>query len=200
MVKRATQRTAVHRKAPSVDEGASASSVGANVGRSGDDVGAGRKGLITPAQLAAGGSEHDHQVAVMQWVAIEGRAKFEALRWLHAIPNGGGRTMSVAASMKAEGVKRGVPDLCLPYPVAGYHGLYLELKTPKAYAMKNHNLSEYQLEWVDYLAEQGYAIAVAGGWQAAVWVLHLYMSWQFPMTLDRKFLKADPTNFVPEMK
>jgi len=47
---------------------------------------------------------------------------------LHAIPNGDWRGPRVAQKLKAEGVLPGIPDLCLPVPRGGYHGMYLELK------------------------------------------------------------------------
>lgn len=63
------------------------------------------------------------QVALFQWARLQECVR-PALGLLHAIPNGGarpaivgkdGRRFSVsAARMKAEGVKAGVPDVCLP--------------------------------------------------------------------------------------
>ena len=57
-------------------------------------------------------SEHQEQVALFRW------AEFAIARWpelalMYAIPNGGHRHKAVAAGLKAEGVKRGVPDVCL---------------------------------------------------------------------------------------
>ena len=39
--------------------------------------------------------------------------------------------------MKRQGVKAGVPDICLPVARNGYHGLYIELKAGKNKATKN---------------------------------------------------------------
>lgn len=61
------------------------------------------------------------------------------LQWIHAIPNGGKRSIGVAVKMKREGVKRGVADVFVPIPtftqakndfnfVAGF---YIEFKTQK---------------------------------------------------------------------
>ena len=44
------------------------------------------------------------------------------------MPNGGKRNPAEAARFKAMGVKAGVPDLCLPVPMNGYAGLYIEMK------------------------------------------------------------------------
>src|SRR5699024_826416 len=72
-------------------------------------------------------TEHDEQVQRIRWAGLA-RGAYPALRWLHAVPNGGARNIVVARKLKAEGVQRGVPDLCLPVPRGPYHGLYIELK------------------------------------------------------------------------
>lgn len=142
-------------------------------------------GAIAPAQLASSGTEHGHQVAVMQWVALVGMKKWPSLWLLHAIPNGGDRKQSVAASLKAEGVKSGVPDLCLPVPIEGlhqwHHGLYIEMKRPGLEGTKNGGRSDKQVEWQKRLREQGYAVVTAYGWQAACWALKLYLEGQVVM-------------------
>jgi|GEM_PF-5137145 len=46
-------------------------------------------------------------------------------------PNGGRRNKAEAAKLKAMGVRKGIPDLFLPIPRQGYHGLYIETKKIK---------------------------------------------------------------------
>jgi len=150
--------------------------------------------LISPEQIAKSGTEHGHQCAVMQWVALVGmKSDIAELLWmLHAVPNGGDRSKSVGASMKAEGVKKGVPDLCLPVPMGSpdgtgigwegvYPGLYIEMKTPEAFAKKDNGCSAEQLEWHRRLRAQGYAVAVCAGWQSACWALGLYLHGELVM-------------------
>lgn len=132
------------------------------------DAGIGLKGgMLTPEQLAGSGTEHAHQVAIIQWCVING-PRFHDLDLLFAIPNGGDRRPSVAASLKAEGVRSGVPDLCLPVPVGVYAGLYLELKKPTEVRKQRGGRSEKQVEWHRRLRAQHYAVVVAYGWQPAV--------------------------------
>ena len=50
---------------------------------------------------------------------------------LYAIPNGGARSKTEGAIMKGEGVLSGVADMFLMHAAQGYHGLYIEVKTPK---------------------------------------------------------------------
>lgn len=105
-------------------------------------------------------SEHDEQVALFQWAALAA-AQYPCLQLMYAIPNGGHRIPAVAARLKDEGVKAGVPDICLPVPSRQYHGLYIELKFGK------NKPTHEQLEWVCLLRDQGYFVTVAYGWEAA---------------------------------
>jgi len=97
--------------------------------------------------------EHELQKACITWATLN-QGQRPALKWLHAIPNGGARHFKVAAKLKAEGVKPGVPDLFLPVARGGFHGLYIELKIGK------NNPSLHQLDWLDHLAVEGYSVHV----------------------------------------
>ena len=74
--------------------------------------------------------EDAEQRVIFQWAAMETAACPE-LWLLYAIPNGGKRAIKTAIALKAQGVKSGVPDMCLPVARGGYHGLYIELKRQK---------------------------------------------------------------------
>jgi hypothetical protein len=105
--------------------------------------------------------ESVEQAALFQWAAVASIHHPE-LALLHAIPNGGHRYKAVARALQRQGVKPGIPDLCLPCPRGGYHGLYIELKRRKGGA-----LSVDQRWWCAVLAEQGYRIVVSHGWESA---------------------------------
>lgn len=126
---------------------------------------------ITPEQLAAAGTEHAMQCAVFQWAAGSGIPDIDLL---HAVPNGGDRNPHVGAKMKAEGVKRGVPDICWPVPIGIFAGLYVELKIPKRVTEKDGGLSEHQIKWLDRLRSNHHATVVAYGWVAAVAAIAAY--------------------------
>ena len=72
--------------------------------------------------------ESKHQEAVIKWSQQPSiRSKWPELALLHHVKNetqGGARQVAMD---KAMGVKKGVPDLCLPVPRGTYHGLYIEL-------------------------------------------------------------------------
>ena len=57
--------------------------------------------------------EHAEAVALKQRVRLH-EARWPALRWLFAVPNGGARNKVAGAKLKAEGVRRGVPDYLWP--------------------------------------------------------------------------------------
>lgn len=135
---------------------------------------------MTPEQLAAAGTEHAHQCALMCWAADMAVAE-PRLKLLFAIPNGGERNPVVAARLKAEGVKAGVPDLMLPvscetqaqhhHPdrpatlvttVVRWHGLFIEMKKPK-----DGKVSDKQGKWHADLTAQGYKVVTCWGWEEA---------------------------------
>jgi len=94
--------------------------------------------------------EHDIQVSVIQW-SLFARNQFPDLDMLYAIPNGGDRDVRVGMKLKAEGVRRGVPDLHLPVPRGVHPSLYIEIKTKKG------QLSSDQRWWMERLLLTGHA-------------------------------------------
>lgn len=152
---------------------------------------------MTPDELAKTGTEHAHQRALFAWARMAEDFGFAAawdagcysdklraeqfkqttvadtsaklLRMLFAIPNGGERNKIVAAKLKAEGVKPGVPDLCLPVACGQFHGLFVELKKPGGTA------SVSQRDWARDLVAQHYYVALCYGWREAALLLNQYI-------------------------
>lgn len=112
--------------------------------------------------------EGGHQEALFQWAAYNA-GRLPELAYLHHIPNGGKRDKATAAAMKRQGVKAGVPDLCLPVPRGGRHGLYIELKAGK------NRPTEKQKEWMEFLRRQGYHTAVCHHWEEAAELIEGYL-------------------------
>lgn len=101
--------------------------------------------------------ESDHQIALIKWAKMQQKAVPE-LSLLYHIPNGGHRSITTAARMKAEGVLAGVPDLHLPVSRGGYHSLYIEMKAPKG------RLSENQKRIIPLLEEENNKVVVCYSW------------------------------------
>ena len=114
-------------------------------------------------------TEHQEQVALMRLVELH-RGRWPELGMLFAVPNGGNRNIITAKKLKAEGVKAGVPDLCLPIPRGEHHGLFVELKK-----QKGSTTSPEQKAWVKALNAQGYRAEVCLGAAAAWEVIQEYM-------------------------
>ena len=112
--------------------------------------------------------ESDEQIALFQWAALQTR-KHPELELLYHIPNGGHRHKTTAIRLKREGVKAGVPDLCLPVPRGIYHGLYIELKAGR------NNPTDNQARWLQALTVNGYYATVCHGWEAAMEVILRYL-------------------------
>ena len=68
------------------------------------------------------------------------------------------------------GVRSGVPDLMLPVPMNGRHGLFLEMKKADG-----GRLSESQRRWLGWLTDLGYEAACCHGWEEARRVVEEYM-------------------------
>jgi len=130
---------------------------------------------LTPEQLAKSGSEDGHQMAIFCWAA-DNLNKYPQLAWMYAIPNAGERFVAVATKMVATGLRKGVPDIFLPYSGLGtYNGLYIELKIENKRKLKDGGLSKDQLLWIPALREASYYVAVCYGWIEARDILIAYL-------------------------
>ena len=114
-------------------------------------------------------SEHDEQVKLFQWARMsEGR--WPELALLFAIPNGGKRHIAVARKLKAEGVRAGVPDICLAIARGPWNALYIELKH------KRNKATPAQLGWLDMLIKAGNRAEVAYEFEGAKQVIEDYLN------------------------
>lgn len=122
--------------------------------------------------------EHDSQVAVIQWWALAckgyGLPEFALL----AIPNGGDRHPAVGAKMKAEGVRKGAPDLLLAVPWEGSGpegvtflaaGLWIEMKR------RGNSPTEEQHEVILFLRKRRYHAVVAYDSDEAIKAIKAYL-------------------------
>jgi hypothetical protein len=110
--------------------------------------------------------EHDEQVQVFKHLDREYGEGILA----YAVPNGGKRDPVTGKRLKDEGVKPGVPDICLAEPRGGYHGLYIEMKrTVKG------KVSPEQKIWISELRIRGYRVEVCRGAETAIAVIEEYL-------------------------
>ena len=104
------------------------------------------------APILTAPSEHLEQVRLVSWF----RRQWPNVR-IFAIPNGGGRSMAQGASLKAEGVTAGVPDLHIPA-----WGLWVEMKRSTGGIV-----SPVQREWIAYLEGIGHTVIIGRGFEDA---------------------------------
>jgi hypothetical protein len=93
-------------------------------------------------------TEHEEQRDFVRWF----RRKFSDVR-IFAIPNGGNRSQSAGAKLKAEGVSAGVPDLFVPA-----WRLWIEMKR-----QKGGRVSPEQTDWMQYLESLGHTCLLCPG-------------------------------------
>jgi hypothetical protein len=94
-------------------------------------------------------SESKLQIAMVKWFRLQYPDYV-----LYAIPNGGNRSAITGAIMKAEGTMAGVADLFLMQANKDFHGLYIEVKTPKGKQSPSQKLFELKA------IERGYGYIV----------------------------------------
>ena len=127
-------------------------------------------------------SEHDEQVTVIQWANLS-KSRLPELELLFAIPNSANRFAKPyiskktgeklppisAVRLKAEGVKPGLPDLCLPVARRSCHALYIEMK------VGDNRPTPVQQYWHEQLQMQGNCVRVCYSADEAIKVLEWYL-------------------------
>ena len=105
--------------------------------------------------------EAQEQRALFDWAAYA-QNRWPELGMLYHIPNGGSRDPREAHNLRMQGVKPGVPDICLPVPRGGYAALYIELKRKSGGV-----LSDNQRVWLKALSRAGNRAVVCRGFDEA---------------------------------
>ena len=129
---------------------------------------------MTPEQLAKT-SEHSHQMAFFAWCQQQS-ATYPKLKFAFAIPNGGARDKRTASNLKAEGVKKGVPDVFIPITAHGCHGLWIEFKRPGTETQSEGRLSTEQKEFREFALLENYGHFIAYSYSQAVDCVVRYLS------------------------
>lgn len=112
-------------------------------------------------------SESKLQISCVKWF----RYQYPELRFLfYHTPNGRMRTASEARILKLEGVVSGVADLTLLVPAKNYHGLFIEIKTPKGRQTPSQKMFQLQVE------KQGYKYAICKTLEDFMYVVNNYLN------------------------
>ena len=97
--------------------------------------------------------ESIEQAKVIAW-ARANENNYPYLWMLHSSLNGVKMTKAQAGRAIAQGMLSGVPDLFLPVPKNGYHGLFIEMK------YGSNKVTENQEKFLQNAANVGYAVSV----------------------------------------
>lgn len=125
----------------------------------------------SPESLAKSGSEAAEQTALFCWAALpENQKRFPELKFMFHVPNGGTRDKREAGAFKAQGVKPGVPDICLPVRRLQWSGLWIEMK------YGNNRPSPEQNAYLTFLQSQGFATVVCYSWVHASQMVESYLT------------------------
>ena len=108
---------------------------------------------IKPRTKRTAQPEAIEQAKVIAWARANER-NYPYLQLLHCSLNGVKMTKAQAGRAIAQGMLSGVPDLFLPVPKNGYHGLFIEMK------YGSNKVTENQEKFLQNAANVGYAISV----------------------------------------
>ncbi|PIJ43353.1 VRR-NUC domain-containing protein [Tatumella sp. OPLPL6] len=123
--------------------------------------------LAKNPSLEDGKGEHYSQVRYFDYFE---RFHPDVYDLIHATPNGGYRTEKAGAEMRAEGQKKGYPDISLDSAQQGFYGLRIEMKYGK------NSLTAEQKIWRERLEGQGYKYVECRSTEEAISVTLDYMN------------------------
>ena len=108
---------------------------------------------IKPRTKRTAQPEAIEQAKVIAWARANER-NYPYLQLLHCSLNGVKMTKAQAGRAIAQGMLSGVPDLFLPVPKNGYHGLFIEMK------YGSNKVTENQEKFLQNAANVGYSVVV----------------------------------------
>ena len=114
--------------------------------------------------------EDDEQASFVVWCRLH-EDEYPGLDAMYSIPNGGYRAKRTGATLKQTGLLSGVPDICIPVGLIGYHHLYIEMKRRDP---KLSVISKKQSAIIERLRELGNYVAVCYGAKEAIDVIKRY--------------------------
>lgn len=112
-------------------------------------------------------SEAQEQAAVVEYCELRGIPVYH-------IPNEGRRSPRGGAALRRQGLRAGVPDLCVPVARGRYHSLYIEMKA------EGGKVTPAQADWIALLRSQGMCAAACYGSRNAIALIDRYMAQDAP--------------------
>lgn len=97
--------------------------------------------------------EFDNQSAYFQILALKEK-QYPMLKFIFAMQSGAYLSIKTRMKEKKAGMKKGVPDVCIPIQSDGYGGAYIENKSAKG------RLKPEQKEFIEHLEKNNYCVKV----------------------------------------
>lgn len=116
-------------------------------------------------------TEYQEQANVIEWARMQESFR-PALKVLNGSLSGVRLTTGQSVKAKRSGMKKGYPDLSLPVPRRGFHGLYLEVKRTGGVPS---DVKDEQMAWMNILNSLGYHACLAFGFDEAVFLIDWYL-------------------------
>ncbi len=113
--------------------------------------------------------ETEEQAALIEWAGLATVNGIRPGEFLIHIVNEGKRGPKAARDAKRMGLRKGIPDLLLALPRAGYAGLWIEMKS------KTGRLTTDQKEWNERLNNVGYRAVICYRFEAAKCEIENYL-------------------------
>ncbi len=114
-------------------------------------------------------SEHQEQAAIKKWCSTQPILK----DYFVHIVNEGKRSIGMGSKFKDAGLRPGVSDNIIPYPVGLLHGFWGEMKRTDGSLA---DLRPNQREWLLRMHDIGYRAVVAFGWEQMKMAIEDYMA------------------------
>lgn len=118
-------------------------------------------------------TERQEQRALVKWLSLHPQLK----DYFCKNNNEGQRTPAQTHNLKLEGLRPGVSDLFIYYPVGSFCGLWLEIKRSKAYTKSEISTPTWmgQIKFQEDVKRIGYAAFFAFGWLDAKNIIERYL-------------------------
>ena len=114
-------------------------------------------------------TEHQEQCRIFEWSRTNS-SNHPELALLHASLNGVKLSPGAAKKAKDAGMLSGIPDMFLPVPKNGKHGLFIELKRKEKSSVKTN-----QKKMLAILNKLGYDACVCKGAEEAIAKIKEYL-------------------------
>jgi predicted peroxiredoxin len=137
-----------------------------------------KKGFLNMAKVKNNSPlEEWEQAQIFSWI-MSNQIREKKLQLAYGTLNGVRLAPRLRAKMKAQGNRRGVPDIVLPAKshCGKFPGLYIELKR-----VKGGQVSQDQKRYMAMLREQGFKVVVCKGSLEAIGEISAYLGGNLPI-------------------